>query len=179
MFANVTHEPRTPLALTLGPAQRLIDDDGTMDVAQRRESGQVVARNARMLLKYVNDLLDMSRIESRKLKIELQDIDVAALVRVFASQFAVLAADRHIEYVVDAGLSCVNAADPDKLQRVVMNLLGNAFKFDPAGGRIRCAVRQSASELTVSVAGSGPGVRPELRQGFFERFRQGDGGMTR
>ena len=103
-----------------------------MDVAQRRESGQVVARNARMLLKHVNDLLDMSRIEARKLKIELQDIDVAALVRVLASHFAVLAADRHIEYMVDAEVSCVNAADPDKLQRVVMNLLGNAFNFVPA-----------------------------------------------
>src|SRR5436190_6317967 len=131
-FANISHELRTPLALILGPAQRLIDDDGTMDVAQRRESGQVVARNARMLLKHVNDLLDMSRIEARKLKIELQDTDVAALVRVLASHFAVLAHDRHIEYTVDAELSCVNAVDPDKLQRVVMNLLGNAFKFVPA-----------------------------------------------
>ena len=72
-FANVSHELRTPLALILGPAQRLIDDDGTMSLAQRRESGQVVARNARMLLKHVNDLLDMSKIEARKLKIELQD----------------------------------------------------------------------------------------------------------
>ena len=93
-FANVSHELRTPLALILGPAQRLIDDDGTMSLAQRRESGQVVARNARMLLKHVNDLLDMSKLEARKLKIELQDTDVAALVRVLASHFAVLAAER-------------------------------------------------------------------------------------
>jgi PAS domain S-box-containing protein len=178
-FANVSHELRTPLALILGPAQRLIDDDGTMDAAQRRESGQVVARNARMLLKHVNDLLDMSRIEARKLKIELQDTDVAALVRVLASHFAVLAADRDIEYVVDAEILCVNAVDPEKLQRVVMNLLGNAFKFVPAGGRIRCTVRQSAVDLVIAVDDSGPGVPPELRQAIFERFRQGDGGMTR
>ncbi len=150
-----------------------------MGVEQRRESGQVVARNARMLLKHVNDLLDMSRIEARKLKIEPQNTDVAALVRVLASHFAVLAADRHIEYVVDAEAACVNAVDPDKLQRVVMNLLGNAFKFVPASGRIRCTVRQSANELAVSVDDSGPGVPPDLRQAIFERFRQGDGGMTR
>ena len=143
-FANVSHELRTPLALILGPAQRLIDDDGTMSLAQRRESAQVVARNARMLLKHVNDLLDMSKIEARKLKIELQDTDVAALVRFLASHFAVLAADRRIEYVVDADGPCVAAVDPDKLQRVVMNLLGNAFKFVPAGGRIRCSLRHSA-----------------------------------
>ena len=178
-FANVSHELRTPLALILGPAQRLIDDDGTMSLAQRRESGQVVARNARMLLKHVNDLLDMSKIEARKLKVELQDSDVAALVRFLASHFAVLAADRGIEYTVDADGPCVAAIDPDKLQRVVMNLLGNAFKFVPDGGRIRCSLRHSAAELTIAVDDSGPGVKPELRQAIFERFRQGDGGISR
>src|ERR1700710_442121 len=95
-FANVSHELRTPLALILGPAQRLIDDDGTMDLAQRREAAQVVARNGRMLLKHVNDLLDMSKLEAGKLKIELQDTDVAALVRFMASHFDVLAAERGV-----------------------------------------------------------------------------------
>jgi len=109
-------------ALILGPAQRLIDDAGTMDLAERRESGQLVARNARMLLKHVNDLLDMSKLEARKLKIELQDTEVAALVRFLSSHFAVLAADRAIEYTVDADQACVAAVDPGKLQRVLMNL---------------------------------------------------------
>jgi PAS domain S-box-containing protein len=178
-FANVSHELRTPLALILGPAQRLIDDDGTMSLAQRRECGQVVARNARMLLKHVNDLLDMSKVEAGKLKLELQDTDVAALVRFLASHFAVLAADRGVEYTVDADGPCVAAIDSDKLQRVVMNLLGNAFKFVPDGGRIRCSLRHSAAELTIAVDDSGPGVKPELRQAIFERFRQGDGGISR
>jgi len=178
-FANVSHELRTPLALILGPAQRLIDDDGSLDLEQRREAGQVVARNARMLLKHVNDLLDMSRLEAGKLKIELQDTDVAALLRFLASHFAVLAADRKIEYTVAADQPCVAAVDPDKLQRVLMNLLGNAFKFAPAGGRIRCALSPSSQSLAISVEDSGPGVKPELRQAIFERFRQGDGGIDR
>ncbi|HMI90903.1 MAG TPA: ATP-binding protein, partial [Polyangiales bacterium] len=182
-FANVSHELRTPLALILGPAQRLIDDDGTLDLAQRREAGQVVARSARMLLKHVNDLLDISRLEAGKLKIELQDADVAALLRFLASHFAVLAADRKIQFTVAANEACVAAVDPDKLQRVLMNLLGNAFKFTPAGGRIRCRLRagsQSQSQsLSISVEDSGPGVAPEQRQAIFERFRQGDGGIDR
>jgi PAS domain S-box-containing protein len=178
-FANVSHELRTPLALILGPAQRLIDDTGTLSLTQRRESGQVVARNARMLLKHVNDLLDMSKIEARKLKIDLQDGDVAAQVRFLASHFAVLAADRRIEYTVDADGPCIAAVDPDKLQRVVMNLLGNAFKFVPDGGRVRCSLRHSPEAVTIAVDDSGPGVPPELRQGIFERFRQGDGGINR
>jgi len=92
-FANVSHELRTPLALILGPAQRLIDDEGTLALAERREAAQVVARNARMLLKHVNDLLDVSKLEAGKLRIELQNTDVAALVRVMGSHFDVLAAE--------------------------------------------------------------------------------------
>src|SRR6185436_20183477 len=114
-FANVSHELRTPLALILGPAQRLIDDEGTMSGSRRRESGQVIVRNARMLLKHVNDLLDMSKIEAGKLTIELQDADVSALLRILASNFAVLAAERGIDFVVDADEQCVTAVDPDKL----------------------------------------------------------------
>ena len=178
-FANVSHELRTPLALIVGPAERLIGDDGAMTLAERRESGQVIARNARMLLKHVNDLLDMSKIEARKLKVDLVETDVAALLRFLASHFSVLAAERKIDYEVDADRACVAAVDPDKLQRVLMNLIGNAFKFTPAGGRIRCSLQPSPHELVVVVDDSGPGVRPELRQGIFERFRQGDGGINR
>jgi PAS domain S-box-containing protein len=178
-FANVSHELRTPLALISGPAQRLIDDDGSMGLPQRRESAQVIVRNSRMLLKHVNDLLDMSRLEAGKLKIDLQDTDVAALVRFLASHFGVLAADRRIDYTVDADEACVAAVDPDKLQRVVMNLLANAFKFVPDGGKVGCGLTHSSRELTVWVEDSGPGVKLELRQAIFERFRQIDGGSNR
>jgi PAS domain S-box-containing protein len=178
-FANVSHELRTPLALILGPAQRLIDDDGTMAIGERREAGQVVAKSARMLLKHVNDLLDMSKLEAKKLKIELVNSDVAALVRFLASHFAVLAADRGIELVVDADQALVAAVDPDKLQRALMNLLGNAFKFVPAGGKVRCSLLVSPDELSIAVDDSGPGVKPGERQAIFERFRQGDGGVNR
>jgi PAS domain S-box-containing protein len=179
-FANVSHELRTPLALILGPGQRLVDDDGTnMDLAQRREAGQVITRNARMLLKHVNDLLDMSKLEAGKLKIELVDTDVAAQIRFLAAHFAVLAAERGIDYEVDANDPCVAAVDPDKLQRVLMNLLANAFKFVPDGGRVRCELKHSANELVVAIDDSGPGVKPELRETIFERFRQGEGGSNR
>jgi PAS domain S-box-containing protein len=178
-FANVSHELRTPLALILGPAQRLLDRESTLDRGQRGEAARVIVRNARMLLTHVNQLLDMSRIEARKLKIELRETDVAALLRFLASHFAVLAADRQIAFEVDANEPCLAAVDPAKLQRVLMNLLGNAFKFAPDHGRIRCSLQASAHELSLSVDDSGPGVKPEQRQAIFERFRQGDGGLSR
>ncbi len=103
LFANVGRELRTPLGLILGPAQSLVDDDGTtLGLAQRRENAQLIARNARLLLKQVNDLLDMSKLEAGKLKLDLQDTDVAGLLRRLGSHFAALAAERNIDYAIEA-----------------------------------------------------------------------------
>lgn len=179
LFANVSHELRTPLTLILGPAQRLLDEEREPGRAQIRDAAQVIARNSRILLKHVNDLLELSKLDAGKLKIELVETDVAALVRLLGAHFQLLAADRKIDFAITAHEPCVSGVDPEKLERVVMNLLANAFKFVPTGGRIQCALRQSSDELILSVDDSGPGVEPELRQAIFERFRQGDGGKTR
>jgi len=178
-FANVSHELRTPLALIIGPAERLLKPEVAAQPAEQRETAEVIVRNARMLLKHVNDLLDLSKLEAGKLKLELRDTDVAALVRFMASHFDVLAAERGVHFVVDTPPSLLAAVDPEKLQRVVMNLLSNAFKFVPASGRVRCALRLAEGALVLDVEDSGPGVRPELRKAIFERFRQGDGGANR
>jgi PAS domain S-box-containing protein len=177
-FANVSHELRTPLALIIGPAERLVSATATLEPAEQRETAHVIVRNARMLLKHVNDLLDISKLEAGKLKLELRDSDVAGLVRFIASHFDVLAAERRITFVVEVA-ACKAAVDPDKLQRVVMNLLSNAFKFAPAGGSVRCRLVMTDGDIVLSVEDSGPGVKPELRQAIFERFRQGDGGANR
>ena len=133
-FANVSHELRTPLALIIGPAERLQNPELALTREAQLETAQVIARNARMLLKHVNDLLDISKLEAGKLKIELQTTDVAALVRFIASHFDILAAERDVSLSVQTPASLVAAVDAAKLQRVVMNLLSNAFKFVPLGG---------------------------------------------
>jgi PAS domain S-box-containing protein len=178
-FANVSHELRTPLALIIGPAQRLMDENSTMAPHQRRESAGVIARNAQILLKHVNDLLDLSKLEAGKLKIELRDADVASLVRLMASHFDILAHERTIDYRVEAPASVLSAIDPEKLERILMNLLSNAFKFVPDSGRIQCALHVIDKDVVISVDDSGPGVKPELRHAIFERFRQGEGGANR
>jgi signal transduction histidine kinase len=176
-FANVSHALRTPLGLILGPAQRLVDDDGTtLDPAQRRDNAQIITRNARLLLKQVNDLLDMAQLEAGKLKLEIRHTDVAALLRRLGEDFAPLAAERNIDYAIDVPAYRCVAADPDKLQRVVLNLLGNAFKFTPRDGRVRCTLQPLPGGLRIVVEDSGPGVPPHLREAIFERFRQVDGG---
>jgi PAS domain S-box-containing protein len=176
-FANVSHELRTPLTLILGPAERL-KLPGTEE-AERIEIAEMIGRNARMLLKHVNDLLDISKLEAKKLNIELSDTDVAALTRFVASHFDVLAAERNLDFrvVVDEELRAM--VDSEKLERVLMNLISNAFKFAPTGGVIRCTTQMSQDALVICVEDNGAGVRPELREAIFERFRQGDGGTNR
>ena len=113
------------------------------------------------------------------MKIELQDTNVTPLLRLTASHFDLLAEDRHITFLVEAHDEVVSAIDPAKIQRVMMNLLSNAFKFVPDGGEVRASIRSSEKELVVSIEDSGPGVKPELRHAIFERFRQGEGGTDR
>jgi PAS domain S-box-containing protein len=178
-FANVSHELRTPLALIIGPAERLLKADATVRSEEQGEAAQVIVRNAKMLLKHVNDLLDLSKLDAGKLKIELRETDVVALVRFVASHFDILAAERPVDFRLETPQSCLAAVDPEKLERVAMNLLSNAFKFVPAGGVVRCTLEASGQNLVLSVEDSGPGVKPELRKAIFERFRQGDSGAER
>jgi PAS domain S-box-containing protein len=181
-FANVNHELKTPLSLIIGPADRLMNSDLTLSTDQRQESARVIARNARLLLKHVNDLLEISKIEAGKFKIELQDTDLAALTRLVASHFDVLAEERTIQFSIEAPPEIILAIDPEKIQRVLMNLFSNAFKFVPEGGKIRVRFgpsKNSKNNLLIAVEDSGPGVKPELRKTIFERFRQGEGGTNR
>ncbi|MBW4577108.1 MAG: response regulator [Aphanothece sp. CMT-3BRIN-NPC111] len=135
-FANVSHELRTPLALILGPAEKLLRADALTE-AQRQDL-KVVNRNAKTLLKHVNDLLDISKLEAGKMQANYAEVDLAQLVRLTASHFETLAHDRQISFLVDTPESVPAQLDPDKLQRICLNLLSNAFKFTPAGGSVRC-----------------------------------------
>ncbi|MDP8921279.1 MAG: ATP-binding protein [Chloroflexota bacterium] len=176
-FSNVSHELRTPLALILGPVARLQADGGIAD-EQRREL-EVVNRNARALLKHVNDLLDLSKLEFDGMGLTYARVDLAQLARLVAAYFESLARDRHMTLTVDAPAPVLADADPEKIERVLLNLLSNAFRFTPDGGRVTCSVRTAGAGVAIAVRDTGPGVKPELRAAVFERFRQGEDGATR
>ncbi|MFT3764985.1 MAG: ATP-binding protein [Minicystis sp.] len=178
LFANVSHELRTPLALILGPTERLLAAPG-LTAAQRADL-EVVARNARSLLKHVGDLLDVAKSEAGKLAPAYCETDLAELVRATTAHFDGFAADRRIQYTVDAAPPLPAELDTGKLQRALLNLLSNAFKFTPVGGRVRCSARATPEgRLVIEVADSGPGVPPPQRGAVFERFRQLETGATR
>jgi PAS domain S-box-containing protein len=178
-FANVSHELRTPLALVLGPTERMLAEGDNLTEQQRRDL-EVVRRNAAMLLKHVNDLLDLSKLDAGKMSARYAEVDLARLVRTIASHFDALAPQRDLAWAVEAPERLVAEVDPDKIERIVLNLLSNAFKFTPPGGRIQCALAATEDGRAVlSVQDSGPGVPPDQRSAIFERFRQVDGGSTR
>ena len=176
-FANVSHELRTPLALILGPVEKLLDEGGLTE-AQRRDL-RTVNRNAELLLGHVNQLLDASRLEAGKLSPQYAQGNLAQLVRRTAGYFPSLAAEREVTLDVRAPESLPGQFDAEKLQRVLLNLLSNAFKFVPRGGQVLTTLEARDDQALLTVEDSGPGVKPELREAIFERFRQGEGGTTR
>lgn len=176
-FANVSHELRTPLMLISGPVERLLADDRLS--AEQRAALEVIRRNARILLKHVNDILELATLDAGQLTGSYGDVDLTALVRAVAANFDGLARERGIAYHFEADPGVQVRGDAEKLERALVNLIANAFKFTPSPGVIRVSLRNGDGAAVLNVADSGPGVPPALREAVFERFRQGEAGSDR
>lgn len=183
-FANVSHELRTPLTLITGPTERLLAQPSLP--AETRRDLVSVRRNAGLLLRHVNDLLDVAKMASGEMDLTYTRADLAQLVRVTAANFETLAADHEVAYTVDAKEVTPAELDAPKIERVLLNLLANAFKFTPAGGKIGCSLETvpapdsgGRANAVLMVDDSGPGVPAELREVIFERFRQVESGPSR
>jgi len=180
-FANVSHELRTPLALILGLTEQLFSSD---EVSRKHHKDiEIIDRNARLLLKQVNDLLDVSKLAEGQMQLHYSAVDVANLVRLMAANFDGIAKEQNIDFIVDTPERMIAEVDIEKTERILLNLLSNAFKFTPKGGKIKCCLSQSENRdspwAILQVQDSGIGIAPELREEIFERFRQGDGGLSR
>lgn len=179
MFASVSHELRTPLTLILGPAEELLRSADNLDARQRQQLG-VIQRSAEALLKHVNDLLELARVDSGKTGVDYAEIDLAAVVRGSAEPFHAIAPGRSVAYHVETPAALAAQADPEMIERVLINLLSNAFKFTPPGGRVLCRLEPlGAQRALVSVQDSGPGVAPGQESAIFERFWQAQQGTKR
>lgn len=178
-FANISHELRTPLALILGPAEVMLAGGDNLTERQRRGLN-VIHRNAATLLGHVNDLLDLAKVDAGQMVPSYARIDLAQALRRVAEQFHALVPQRQVQYVITLPERLEAEVDLGKVEHVLLNLLSNAFKFTPAGGRIRCALEAGTRDAFVlSVQDSGPGVPAEMRRAIFERFRQVAGGTRR
>ena len=177
-LATLSHELRTPLNAILGWSQ--IARRNPADVAGTTEALATIERNARTQAQIIDDLLDMSRIISGKIRLDVQPVDLSAVVRA-AVETVVPAADAkgiRLRAVFDPHAGPVSG-DPNRLQQVFWNLMTNAVKFTPKGGRVQVTLARVNSHLEIQVVDTGQGIGDEFLPHVFDRFRQADGGTTR
>lgn len=173
-FANVSHEFRTPLTLTLGPIEDLLAGQHGSLPAEAHGSLQLARRSAYRLLRLVNRLLDLAKLESGHMVLQASPGDLVAFLRETTAAFAPLAERRGLTLTFEADYEAIHAPfDADKLEEVVANLLSNSFKATEAGGRIAVRVTQTEGWVTLAVADTGTGIDAESLSVIFDRFRQG------
>jgi signal transduction histidine kinase/CheY-like chemotaxis protein len=177
-LATLSHELRTPLNAVLGWSELLLSR--IRGEAPERRGLETISRNARAQAKLIEDLLDMNRIVSGKIRLDVQPVELAAVVEA-ALDSVVPSADAKeivIRKVLDPRAGPV-FGDPNRLQQVVWNLLSNAVKFTPRGGKVDVIVERVDSNVEITVHDSGIGIGPEFLPHVFERFRQADSSATR
>lgn len=179
LIANVSHELRTPLTLILGPAERMLAATETPLIASQRRNLEVIQRNAILLLKRVNDFLEISKLAAAKLSVDYGCTDIAGLVRLIVGYFEALAMQRSISVVLECPAQLIAEVDAEKLERVLLNIVGNAFKFVPDQGQISIRLDAGEHRFRLEVQDSGPGISLKDREHVFERFFQAEGGATR
>jgi signal transduction histidine kinase/ligand-binding sensor domain-containing protein/DNA-binding response OmpR family regulator len=181
-FANVSHELRTPLTLTLGPLQDALDGRFGPLREDLAEQVEVALSNAQRLLGLVDQLLDVARLNAGRLRLRLRRGDLTAAVRQRVEAFLPLAERRGIELSLADPVEPVEAwFDEIQIEKVFDNLLGNALKFTPRGGKVRVGIVAPPGEgpVAVSVRDTGPGIPPDQLERIFERFYQVEGTTQR
>ncbi|MFN8544207.1 MAG: ATP-binding protein [Candidatus Binatia bacterium] len=177
-LATLSHELRTPLHAIMGWVQALRRD--LLDATTTTAAFEAIERNARAQTQLVADLLDVSRIVSGKLCLELRPVAVAPIVEAALDTVRPTAVVKGLEVrvMLDRTVGPVSA-DPDRLQQVIWNVLSNAIKFTPKGGRIEVELARVGAEAEIVVRDTGEGIQPDFLPHLFERFRQGNGSDTR
>ncbi|OQP58228.1 hybrid sensor histidine kinase/response regulator [Niastella vici] len=175
-FTNVSHEFRTPLSLILTPLERMIR---TTEEPAQRSQYQLIHRNARRLMNLVNQLLDFRKMEVHELKLHATEGDVIQFIEETAGSFTDIAEKKQIRFSYTAALKSLSTPfDHDKLERIIFNLLSNAFKFTPANGSVSVTVNATRNEeetlLEIKIKDTGIGIPASQHEKIFERFFQHD-----
>jgi signal transduction histidine kinase/ligand-binding sensor domain-containing protein/DNA-binding response OmpR family regulator len=171
-FTNVSHEFRTPLSLIMAPVEKMMNQ--SKEIEQKKQY-QLIYRNARRLLALVNQLLDFRKLEMRELRLYPSMGDIVAFVKEVTCSFSDMAGAKRIHLNFTSSIESLQISfDPDKLERILFNLLSNAFKFTPEQGSIQVAVGRKGQFVSIMVKDSGIGIPHEDQDKIFERFFQHD-----
>ena len=170
-LAHMNHELRTPLNSILGFSQLLAHHGSNLTDGQRRQVGHIQSSGIHMLT-LVGDILDLSKVTAGQMEISLDQVELAALLRETTAKMQPIAEERRLELVLEAPPELLVRADRRRLFQVLLNLLSNASKFTPAGGRISVGARCVGEMVEVSVADTGVGVDLADQERIFEEFVQ-------
>ena len=177
-LATLSHELRTPLNAILGWSQVL--QNHQLDESERVKALSTIQRNVRSQSQLIDDILDVSRIITGKLRLDVRAVDLAGVISaaVDTARPAAEAKTIRLQTLLDPQAGPISG-DPDRLQQVVWNLLSNAIKFTPKNGRVQVRLERVNSHVEIVVSDTGKGIEPDFLPHVFERFRQSDGSMTR
>jgi signal transduction histidine kinase/DNA-binding response OmpR family regulator len=179
-FTNISHEFRTPLSLILSPIERILEKEDNED---NRKQFFLIQRNAKRLMNLVNQLLDFRKIEVQEIKLALTENDIVSFARETCASFSDLSEKKNIDLsFYSKPLKLVTMFDRDKLERIIFNLLSNAFKFTPEGGRISVVLEfeenavlpntQTGSLVKLTIKDTGIGIPEDKKEKIFDRFFQ-------
>jgi PAS domain S-box-containing protein len=176
-ISTLSHELRTPLTSIVGWIQMLKEDPNPEDLRQGLE---VIERNVRVQSQLINDLLDMSRIETGKMTLDLQRLDLPVAITAAIDAVRPTAEAKGIRLTSAFGsVNGIVMGDRNRMQQIAWNLLTNAVKFTPKSGRVHVTVERVNSHVEVAVTDTGTGIAPEFLKRIFERFTQADATTTR
>jgi signal transduction histidine kinase/ActR/RegA family two-component response regulator len=177
-LATVSHELRTPLTAILGWSHMLRHNRLSEDASKR--AIKTIERNAKTQAQLIEDILDVSRVITGNLRLNVEQVDAAAIINaaIDSVQLAADSKDIRLEVTFDPSARHIQG-DASRLQQVVWNLLSNAIKFTPSGGQVRLRLERAASYVQIKVSDTGQGINPEFLPFIFDRFRQADGSSTR
>ena len=168
-FTNISHELRTPLTLIAGPVEYVLKNSKLPEDA--REQLVVVERNTNRMLHLVNQILDFRKIQNKKMKMQVQRVNVVAFVRKVMDNFESLAEEHNIDFLFETEKDELYLwVDEDKLEKIVFNLLSNAFKYTPGGKLIRVFIHEDEGTVSVGVQDQGIGIAENKKKSLFVRF---------
>lgn len=176
-LATVSHELRTPLNAILGWSAML--NRGSLDQENTRSALEIIERNAKAQGELINDILDVSRIITGKLRIEAMRVELAPIIQTAVDTLRPAADAKSIKLEISLNSGGAVLGDSNRLQQIIWNLVSNAIKFTPDGGQIQISLMQAGSHLEIAVRDSGIGIDKEFLPFVFERFRQADSSTTR
>ncbi len=167
-FMNISHEIRTPMTLILAPLEKLIGSDKD---AERQRNYGLIKQNAKRILRLINQMMDVRKIEQGKFLLDYQEVEMVDFLQNIYDVFATNAQSRNITYVFEHQKDRLPVyVDPDNMDKIVMNLLSNAFKFTPDGGKVTMRLTDDEKTFSLEVIDTGVGIKDEDKEKIFERF---------